>query len=100
MIQEQLAEIEMRIPKLEQQIKEANQKLEEVSERESTLSDIAALQTFDQDVLLKVLEKVYVYGPDKVELVWRSDDIFFCEGLMGKREVINPAELNTADKKQ
>lgn len=69
-----------------------NEKLEEVSEKESTLSDIAALQTFDQDVLLKVLEKVYVYGSDKVELVWRTDDIFFCEDLPEKREVINPAE--------
>lgn len=100
MIQERIAEIDIMIPELEQQIKETNKKLEEVSEKESTLSDIAALQTFDQDVLLKVLEKVYVYGPDRVELVWRTDDIFFCEEIPEKREVINPAELTTADEKQ
>lgn len=41
-----------------------------------------------EEVLLKVLEKVYVYGPDKVELVWRSDDIFFGVEIPEKREVI------------
>lgn len=91
-IQERLAEIELMIPDLEQRIREANEKLMKADERENTLSDIAALQTYDRDVLSKVIEKVYVYAPDKVEIIWKADDIFYQEELLKPSEVINPAE--------
>ena len=62
--------------------------------KEKNLEDIAALQTFDKEVLSKVIDKVYVYGPDRVEIIWKADDIFFREELPEKRKVINPAEMS------
>jgi chromosome segregation ATPase len=92
-IRERLAEIETLIPGLEQQIKEADKKMEGVNEAENHLADIAALQSFDKETLSKVIERVYVYGADRVEIVWKTDDIFFSEEMPEKRKVINPAEM-------
>ena len=50
-IRERLAEIETLIPGLEQQIKEADKKMEGVNETENHLADIAALQSFDKEIL-------------------------------------------------
>ena len=99
-IQERLAEIDRVIPDLEHRIKEAKDKMETVSEKESNLEDIAALQTFDKEVLSKVIDKVYVYGPDRVEIIWKADDIFFREELPEERKVINPAKMSYANKRQ
>ena len=92
-IRERLAEIETLIPGLEQQIKEADKKMEGVNETENHLADIAALQSFDKEILSKVIERVYVYGADRVEIIWKTDDIFFSEEMPEKRKVINPAEM-------
>ncbi len=92
-IQERLAEIGILIPGLEQQIKEADKKMEGVNETENNLADIAALQSFDKETLSKVIERVYVYGADRVEIIWKTDDIFFSEEMPEKRKVINPAEM-------
>ena len=37
------------------------------------------------------IERVYVYGADRVEIIWKTDDIFFSEEMPEKRKVINPA---------
>ena len=74
--------------------------MENVSEKENNLADIAALQTFDKEVLSKVIDKVYVYGPDRVEIIWKADDIFFREELPEERKVINPAEMSYATERQ
>lgn len=92
-IQERLAEIDALLPGLEQQIKEADKKMEGVNGTENNLADIAALQSFDKETLSKVIERVYVYGVDKVEIIWKTDDIFFSEEMPEKRKVINPAEM-------
>ena len=39
------------------------------------------------------IERVYVYGADRVEIIWKTDDIFFSEEMPEKRKVINPAEM-------
>lgn len=39
--------------------------------------DIAALQSFDKNVLYKIIDKVYVYGGGRIEIIWKMDDIFF-----------------------
>lgn len=88
------------IPDLEHRIKEAKDKMETVSEKENNLADIAALQTFDKEVLSKVIDKVYVYGPGRVEIIWKADDIFFREELPEERKVINPAEMSYANERQ
>ena len=92
-IRERLAEIETLIPGLEQQIKEADKKMEGVNETENHLADIVALQSFDKEILSKVIERVYVYGADRVEIIWKTDDIFFSDEMPEKRKVINPAEM-------
>ena len=48
----------------------------------------------------KVIDKVYVYGPDRVEIIWKADDIFFREELPEERKVINPAKMSYANKRQ
>ena len=92
-IQGRLAEIDTLIPSLEQQIKEADRKMEDVSETENNLADIAALQSFDKETLSKVIERVYVYGADRIEIIWKTDDIFYSQEMPEKRKVINPAEM-------
>lgn len=93
-IRERLAEIETLIAGLEQQIKEADKKMEGVNETENHLADIVALQSFDKEILSKVIERVYVYGgADRVEIIWKTDDIFFSDEMPEKRKVINPAEM-------
>lgn len=99
-IQKRLEEIEEIIPGLEQRIKEAKEKMEGIGEQESSLTNIAALQTFDKEVLSKVIEKVYVYGADKVEIIWKFDDIFFSEDIPEKRKVINPNEMPFVNERQ
>ncbi len=93
-IQERLAALDKMIPDLEQRIKEAKENIETSNEKEKNLEDIAALQTFDKEVLSKVIDKVYVYGPDRVEIIWKAYDIFFREELPKKRKIINPAEMS------
>ncbi len=93
-IQGRLEEIGRLLPELECRMKEAKDKMETVSEKENSLADIAALKTFDREVLSKVIDKVYVYGPDRVEIIWKADDIFFREELPEERKVINPAEMS------
>lgn len=93
-IQERLTALDKMIPDLEQRIKEAKENIETSNEKEKNLEDIAALQTFDKEVLSNVIDKVYVYGPDRVEIIWKADDIFFREELPEKRKVINPAEMS------
>ena len=48
----------------------------------------------DKETLSKFIERVYVYGADKVEIIWKTDDIFFSEEMPEKRKVINPAEMS------
>ena len=51
--------------------------MEDVDETENNLTDITALQSFGKKTLSKVIESVYVYGADRVEAIWKIDDIFF-----------------------
>lgn len=43
--------------------------------------------------LSKVIERVYVYGADRIEIIWKTDDIFYSQEMPEKRKVINPAEM-------
>ena len=70
-----------------------HKKMEGVNETENNLADIATLQSFDKETLSKVIERVYVYGADRVEIIWKTDDIFFSDDMPEKRKVINPAEM-------
>lgn len=39
-------------------------------------NEIAALQEFDKMQLSKIIEKVFIYGPERMEITWKIDDIF------------------------
>lgn len=72
-----IAEIDQCIPEIENEIEEARKKIEEAGAKQAELNDIVALQTFDKNVLYKIIDKVYVYGGGRIEIIWKMDDIFF-----------------------
>lgn len=72
-----IAEIDQCIPEIENEIEEARKKIEEAGAKQAELNDIAALQSFDKNVLYKIIDKVYVYGGGRIEIIWKMDDIFF-----------------------
>jgi DNA invertase Pin-like site-specific DNA recombinase len=72
-----IAEIDQRIPEIENEIEEARKRIEEAGAKQTELNDIAALQSFDKQVLHKIIDKVYVYGGGKIEILWKMDDIFY-----------------------
>lgn len=80
-VRERVAEIERMVPELEQKVKEAEEKAEAAGGKEESLGDIAALHAFNKEVLSRVIDRIYVYGPDRVEIIWKADDIFFQEEL-------------------
>lgn len=43
------------------------------------ISDIKGICSFDKEKLKKVIDRVVVYGPDKIEIVWRAMDEVFGE---------------------
>ena len=46
------------------------------NEAEEAFIEIEALKSFDKELLSKVIDKVIVYGPEEIEVIWKSDDIF------------------------
>lgn len=91
-MRERLAEIERMVPEMERLAKEAEEQEEAAGRKEESLADITALHNFDKAVLSRVIDRVYVYGPDRVEIVWRADDIFYQEFLPEERKEVNPQE--------
>lgn len=45
-------------------------------EAEETFTEIECLRKFDKELLSKVIDKIIVYGPEEIEVIWKSDDIF------------------------
>ena len=43
------------------------------------VNEIAALQDFDKIQLSKIIEKVFIYEPGRMEINWKMDDIFYKE---------------------
>lgn len=46
------------------------------NEAEEAFIEIEALKSFDKELLSKIIDKVIVYGPEEIEVIWKSDDIF------------------------
>ena len=72
----QISEITLQITEMENQIAVAKKKCEEATEKEIEVNEIAALQDFDKMQLSKIIEKVFIYGPGRMEITWKMDDIF------------------------
>lgn len=96
-MRERLAEIERMVPEMERLAEEAEEQGEAAGRKEESLADIAALHDFDKAVLSGVIDRVYVYGPDRVEIVWKTDDIFYQEDLPEERKAVNPQEIFQAE---
>ena len=47
--------------------------------RDREVNEIAALQDFDKIQLSKIIEKVFIYEPGRMEISWKMDDIFYKE---------------------
>ena len=97
-MRERLAEIERMVPEMERLAEEAEEQGEAAGRKEESLADIAALHDFDKAVLSGVIDRVYVYGPDRVEIVWKTDDIFYQEDLPEERKAVNPQEMTSDEK--
>lgn len=80
-----IAEIDQRIPEIENEILEAQTAMAQAASKQTELNDVAALKKYDAEVLSKIIDKVFIYGGGRIEIVWKMDDIFY-DGA--KREVI------------
>jgi len=72
-----------RLLELEQEIEEAQKELdamvkteaaEEIQEEE--LSELSVLETFDKEKIQILVEKVFVYNSDAIEIVWKTSNPF------------------------
>ena len=71
-----ILEITLQIAELENEIAVAKKKCDEATEKEMEVNEIAALQDFDKIQLSKIIEKVFIYEPGRMEISWKMDDIF------------------------
>ena len=71
-----ISEITLQITELENEIAIAKKKCDEATGKEMEVNEIAALQDFDKIQLSKIIEKVFIYGPGRMEIKWKMDDIF------------------------
>ena len=74
-----ILEITLQIAELENEIAVAKKKCDEATEKEMEVNEIAALQDFDKIQLSKIIEKVFIYEPGRMEINWKMDDIFYKE---------------------
>ena len=74
-----ILEITLQIAELENEIAVAKKKCDEATEKEMEVNEIAALQDFDKIQLSKIIEKVFIYEPGRMEISWKMDDIFHKE---------------------
>ena len=41
------------------------------------MEDVKGIQKFDKEALKKIIDRVVVYGSDKIEIIWKPmDDLF------------------------
>ena len=74
-----ISEITLQITELENEIAIEKKKCDEATGKEMEVNEIAALQDFDKIQLSKIIEKVFIYGPGRMEIKWKMDDIFYKE---------------------
>ena len=74
-----ISEITLQITELENEIAIAKKKCDEATGKEMEVNEIATLQDFDKIQLSKIIEKVFIYGPGRMEIKWKMDDIFYKE---------------------
>ena len=74
-----ISEITLQITELENEIATAKKKCDEATEKEMEVNEVTALQDFDKIQLSKIIEKVFIYGPGRMEINWKMDDIFYKE---------------------
>ena len=52
------------------------------------VNEIAALQDFDKIQLSKIIEKVFIYEPGRMEISWKMDDIFYKEEKHKRNKIV------------
>ena len=65
-----ISEITLQITELENEIATAKKKCDEATEKEMEVNEVTALQDFDKIQLSKIIEKVFIYGPGRMEINW------------------------------
>lgn len=82
-----ILEIEKRIPGLKDEAVRIREQMLHMKERETELEGLAVLETFDKEKLANVIDSVQVYSEERIEIVWKMDDLFFNE-IAGEKEVL------------
>ena len=77
-------EAENRLEQVEEIITDYNRRLEKAREdgiqsikTSDAISEIKGIQTFDKEMLKKVIDRVVVYGAEKIEIIWKPMDEIF-----------------------
>ena len=83
----QILEIEAGIPELKEKAMQAREQMLRMKERETELEALSSLETFDKEKLATVIESVQVYSEERIEIVWKMDDLFFREAEDRKETV-------------
>ncbi len=65
-----ISEITLQITELENEIATAKKKCDEATEKEMEVNEVTALQDFDKIQLSKIIEKVFIYGPGRMEICY------------------------------
>jgi DNA invertase Pin-like site-specific DNA recombinase len=78
-ISDRIEEIDRHTAEMERESEITREKLESSGEKQAELNDVAALNAFDRKALSKVIERINVYENDKIEILWKMDDVFFDE---------------------
>ena len=47
-----------------------------LNDNEVICNEIIELKKYDNEILNKVIQKVFVYADDKIEVVWKMDNLF------------------------
>ncbi len=73
-----ISEITLGIAELENESTVAKKKCDEATEKEMEVNEIPTAD-FDKIQLSKIIEKVFIYEPGRMEISWKMDDIFYKE---------------------
>ena len=77
-------EAEDRIVQIDEMIEDFDKRLEKARQDDiqsiktsDAISQIKDIQTFDKEKLKKVIDRVIVYGAEKIEIIWKPMDEIF-----------------------
>ncbi len=75
--EKRLSEIAESLAEMELNLETARQNDIISSCTKEALHDVEIMESFEKELLKKVIDKVVVYGPDRIEIIWKPLDTIF-----------------------